>query len=62
MYQAWRRDQQPSSLGRIMNDFDVAAWKLHNAGNDAVYTVSLYDMGSRMPSCHSAMSHHELTV
>jgi hypothetical protein len=42
MYQAWRRDQQPSSLGRIMNDFDVAAWKLHNAGNDAVYTVSLY--------------------
>jgi hypothetical protein len=44
MYQAWRRDQQPSSLGRIMNDFDVAAWKLHNAGNDAVYTVSLYEI------------------
>jgi hypothetical protein len=62
MYQAWRRDRQPTSLGRIMNDFDVAVWKLHNAGNDAVYTVSLYDMGSRMPSCHSAMSHHELTV
>lgn len=40
MYQAWRRDSQPTSLGRIMNDFDVAAWKLHNAGNDAVYTVS----------------------
>jgi hypothetical protein len=41
MYQAWRRDPQPTSLGRIMNDFDVAAWKLHNAGNDAVYTVSI---------------------
>lgn len=41
MYQAWRRDSQPTSLGRIMNDFDVAAWKLHNAGNDAVYTVSI---------------------
>jgi hypothetical protein len=40
MYQAWRRDTQPTSLGRIMNDFDVVAWKLHNAGNDAVYTVS----------------------
>jgi hypothetical protein len=40
MYQGWRRDPQPTSLGRIMNDFDVAAWKLHNAGNDAVYTVS----------------------
>ncbi|KAF1917951.1 hypothetical protein BDU57DRAFT_494404 [Ampelomyces quisqualis] len=39
MYQAWRRDPQPTSLGRIMNDFDVAAWKLHNAGNDAMYTV-----------------------
>jgi hypothetical protein len=42
IYQAWRRDPQPTSLGRIMNDFDVAAWKLHNAGNDAVYTVSLH--------------------
>ncbi|KAH5278855.1 hypothetical protein HBI71_024050 [Parastagonospora nodorum] len=39
MYQAWRREPQPTSLGRIMNDFDIAAWKLHNAGNDAVYTV-----------------------
>jgi hypothetical protein len=41
MYQAWRRDPQPASLGRIMNDFDVAAWKLHNAGNDAMYTVRI---------------------
>lgn len=44
MYQAWRRDPQPTSLGRIMNDFDVAAWKLHNAGNDAMYTVSARTM------------------
>jgi hypothetical protein len=42
MYQAWRRDSQPTNLGRIMNDFDVAAWKLHNAGNDAMYTVSVW--------------------
>ncbi|KAI4944280.1 hypothetical protein J4E91_008837 [Alternaria rosae] len=39
MYKVWRREQQPTSLGRIMNAFDVAAWHLHNAGNDAVYTV-----------------------
>lgn len=44
MYQAWRRDSQPTSLGRIMNDFDVAAWKLHNAGNDAVYTVRTHQV------------------
>jgi hypothetical protein len=42
MYQAWRRDPQPTNLGRIMNDFDVAAWKLHNAGNDAMYTVGAW--------------------
>jgi hypothetical protein len=40
LYQAWRREQNITSLGRIMGDLDVAAWKLHNAGNDAVYTVS----------------------
>ncbi|KAI4638287.1 hypothetical protein J4E93_010286 [Alternaria ventricosa] len=39
MYKVWRREQQPTSLGRIMNAFDVPAWFLHNAGNDAVYTV-----------------------
>jgi len=51
MYQAWRRDPQPTSLGRIMNDFEIAAWKLHNAGNDAVYTVSpQYD--SHHPYCY----------
>jgi hypothetical protein len=56
MYQAWRRDQQPTSLGRIMNDFDVAAWKLHNAGNDAVYTVSSHkDNESRESSRHSSL-------
>jgi hypothetical protein len=40
LHQAWRREQNTTSLGRIMCDLDVAAWKLHNAGNDAVYTVS----------------------
>lgn len=39
MYRVWRRDQQPTKLSRILNDFDIVGWKLHNAGNDAVYTV-----------------------
>jgi hypothetical protein len=39
MYRVWRREQQPTNLGRILNNFDIIGWRLHNAGNDAVYTV-----------------------
>lgn len=39
MYQAYTRDKSPRGLGGIMYDFDFAAWHLHNAGNDAVYTI-----------------------
>jgi hypothetical protein len=39
MYCVWHRDQQPTRLGKILSDFDIIGWKLHNAGNDAVYTV-----------------------
>lgn len=39
MYQAYTRDTSPRGLGGVMNDFDITAWYLHNAGNDAVYTV-----------------------
>lgn len=39
MYQAYTRDTAPRGLGGVMNDFDITAWYLHNAGNDAVYTV-----------------------
>ncbi|KAF2826313.1 hypothetical protein CC86DRAFT_27947 [Ophiobolus disseminans] len=41
IYQAWRRELQPTSLGRILLYFDIIGWKLHNAGNDAVYTVQV---------------------
>jgi len=47
IYQAWRREQNPTNLGRIMANFGVAAWKLHNAGNDAVYTVRTRPMSLR---------------
>ena len=39
MWQVWRREQQPTSVGRILNSLDIIGWGLHNAGNDAVYTV-----------------------
>lgn len=39
MYRVWRREHNPASLGRILYDFDIAGYKLHNAGNDAVFTV-----------------------
>ena len=39
MYQAHTRDHSPRGLGSIMVDFDFSAWHLHNAGNDAVYTM-----------------------
>ncbi|KAJ4992814.1 QDE-2-interacting protein [Stagonosporopsis vannaccii] len=39
MYRVWRRELNPTALGRILNDFDIAGFGLHNAGNDAVYTV-----------------------
>jgi hypothetical protein len=39
MYQAFTRDHSPRGLGSIMADFDFSAWHLHNAGNDAVYTM-----------------------
>ncbi|KAF2031668.1 hypothetical protein EK21DRAFT_99605 [Setomelanomma holmii] len=39
MYQAWQREMQAPSLGRILYHFDIVGWKLHNAGNDAIYTV-----------------------
>lgn len=39
MYATWRRDHQISSLGKVLADYDIVGWNLHNAGNDAVYTI-----------------------
>jgi hypothetical protein len=39
MYRVWRRELQATGLGRILYDFDIAGHGLHNAGNDAAYTV-----------------------
>jgi hypothetical protein len=39
MYRAFRREPNNSGLGKVLSDLDIAGWDLHNAGNDAVYTL-----------------------
>ncbi|KAL5354621.1 hypothetical protein ACLOAV_000710 [Pseudogymnoascus australis] len=39
MYRAFRREPNNSGLGKVLADLDIAGWDLHNAGNDAVYTL-----------------------
>jgi hypothetical protein len=39
MYRVWRREQNPTALDKILNRFDIAGFNVHNAGNDAVFTV-----------------------
>lgn len=39
MYRAYSKDPNARSLGSILYDFDLSGWHLHNAGNDAVYTI-----------------------
>ena len=39
LYRVWHRDMQATKLGNILYDFDIPGFSLHNAGNDAVYTV-----------------------
>jgi hypothetical protein len=39
MYRVWRREPQSTSLGKILYDFDIPGFNLHNAGNDAVFTI-----------------------
>lgn len=39
MYRFLRREPNPRSLGSILAELDITGWNLHNAGNDAVYTM-----------------------
>ncbi|KAH7047340.1 hypothetical protein B0J12DRAFT_666443 [Macrophomina phaseolina] len=48
LHQHWKRDTQGTSLGKILADLDIIGWKLHNGGNDAVYTLqALLALGVR---------------
>lgn len=39
LYKAWKHESQKKSLKGILSEFDITAWGLHNAGNDARYTL-----------------------
>lgn len=39
LHRVYKRDAQPASLARILYEFDITGWHLHNAGNDAYYTM-----------------------
>ncbi|KAL8974519.1 MAG: hypothetical protein Q9197_001252 [Variospora fuerteventurae] len=39
LYRAWKHEQNPSKLGSILVDLELTGWNLHNAGNDAAYTL-----------------------
>lgn len=39
LYRALKHGQNPSSLGSVLLDLGLMGWNLHNAGNDAGYTL-----------------------
>jgi hypothetical protein len=39
LHKAWKRNAQPRSLSSMLLDLGMTAWNLHNAGNDAHYTM-----------------------
>ena len=39
MWQSLKRDTNPRNLGSVLAELDIVGWNLHNAGNDAVYTL-----------------------
>ena len=42
LYRVWRREEQITKLARILARFEINAFGLHNAGNDAVYTMQSF--------------------
>lgn len=39
LFRVYSEDTNARSLGSLLCKFDLAGWNLHNAGNDAVYTM-----------------------
>jgi len=39
MWRYVKRDINPRNLGSILAELDITGWNLHNAGNDAAYTL-----------------------
>lgn len=39
LYRAHTRNRDPESLGNVLAGMEITPWSLHNAGNDAAYTM-----------------------
>ncbi|KAL8863540.1 MAG: hypothetical protein Q9178_000221 [Gyalolechia marmorata] len=39
LHRAWKHHQNPSKLGTVLMEMEMVGWNLHNAGNDAAYTL-----------------------
>lgn len=39
MWRYLKREANPRNLGSILAELGITGWNLHNAGNDAVYTL-----------------------
>jgi DNA polymerase III alpha subunit (gram-positive type) len=39
MWRYLKRESNPRNLGSILAELGIVGWNLHNAGNDAVYTL-----------------------
>jgi hypothetical protein len=39
MWRYLKRETNPRNLGSILAELGIIGWNLHNAGNDAVYTL-----------------------
>jgi hypothetical protein len=42
LWRVYRREGQPTNLGSILYHLDMIGWNLHNAGNDAAYTLKVF--------------------
>lgn len=42
LYRVWQRQEQITRLGKMLERFDIRGHGLHNAGNDAVYTLQSF--------------------
>lgn len=41
MWKYLKKETNPAKLGAILQDLGLMGWNLHNAGNDAVYTLQV---------------------
>ncbi|KAF2857921.1 hypothetical protein K470DRAFT_260347 [Piedraia hortae CBS 480.64] len=39
IFQGWKKEANPRALSKCLWEFEMVGWNLHNAGNDAVYTL-----------------------